>query len=261
MRETRKCRASPRRTPVGGVGRPGLQCGIQNLLLQLRGEYPSRPVPLRGLAESLAAAAGEGRARRQDGWPGQPGLLRNGVVGKSLARPQNDATLPSYPLRRRARAQDSNCRFRVKWDGTLSFCLQRDRVLDTTAWDPSRLGERNRTNWVPEGVGSISGPMAFATLWGTCRARTCRRAVARTWCLGVFGLAGSRFQTGAKYARAGNSLARSRPRRCPCSIDPCALPSSLHGIPADTWFCPQPSCPAACLAHRSDQRCNLPAAG
>jgi len=119
MRETPKCRASPRALRwVASGGRvfsvaSRIFCSSSEVSIRRDrcrfGDWPRASQPPRE----------KGRARRQDGWPGQPGLLRNGVVGKSLARQQNDATLPSYPLWRRARAQDSNCRFRVKWDGTL----------------------------------------------------------------------------------------------------------------------------------------------
>src|SRR5215831_16864061 len=92
--------SEPARTPVGGVRRARLQRRIQNPLLQVRGEHPPRPVALLGMVERLAAAAGEGGARRQNGGARQSGLLRNGLVGNPLAGEQNHSTLASYPLRR-----------------------------------------------------------------------------------------------------------------------------------------------------------------
>jgi hypothetical protein len=53
-------------TPVGSVGRSRLQRGLEDLLLQLRSEDPSRPLAFPRLADSLAAAAREGGAGGQN---------------------------------------------------------------------------------------------------------------------------------------------------------------------------------------------------
>ena len=85
--------------PVGRIGRPRFQRGIQDLLLQLRGERAWRPLALAGLAEGLAAPAAEGGTGGQNRGARESGLLCNRVIGNPLAGQQNRLTLPSHPLR------------------------------------------------------------------------------------------------------------------------------------------------------------------
>ena len=59
----------PAHAPGAGVGRPRLQRGIQDLLLQLCGQDAPRSLALLRLAQSLRAAAAESKGPRHFSFP------------------------------------------------------------------------------------------------------------------------------------------------------------------------------------------------
>jgi hypothetical protein len=76
-----------------------LEAEIRPFFKKLRVRGLPRALALARLTEGFAAPAREGGTGCQSGRTGQPGLLRDGVVGNSLARQQNYLALARHPLR------------------------------------------------------------------------------------------------------------------------------------------------------------------
>jgi hypothetical protein len=92
-------------TPMGPIGRLGLESRIQNLLLQLLAQNAARTFPFGVPLQGLDTAAEKGGTRRVYRGPRQAELLCNGAVGRSLMRQQNDAASPRDTLCRRPRSR------------------------------------------------------------------------------------------------------------------------------------------------------------
>jgi len=84
-----------------------LQRGVDNLLLQLGSKHLALALSLANTGDCLHVLGGESRSQGDDRRARYTQLLRNGVVGPSLVRQQNDAATQSDLLGSRAVPQQS----------------------------------------------------------------------------------------------------------------------------------------------------------